>query len=90
MTFALGIAVGLLVGTWTVQVAGFSIGLGSAGGLLAAGLTIGYLRALHPTFGRVPAAARWIFMEAGPDDWQMPFGTPLTTAQMNDLINITP
>jgi len=65
VTFALGIAVGLLVGTWTVQVAGFSIGLGSAGGLLAAGLTIGYLRALHPTFGRVPAAARWIFMEAG-------------------------
>ncbi len=35
-------------------------------------------------------AGDWIFMEAGPDDWQMPFGTPLTTAQMNDLINITP
>ena len=65
VTFALGITVGLLVGSWTVQVAGFSIGLGSAGGLLASGLTIGYLRALHPTFGRVPAAARWIFNEAG-------------------------
>jgi putative transport protein len=64
-TFAIGITVGLLVGTWTVKVAGISIGLGSAGGLLAAGLTIGYLRALHPTFGRVPGAARWIFMEAG-------------------------
>ncbi len=65
LTFALGITVGLLVGAWTVRVAGFSIGLGSAGGLLASGLAIGYLRALHPTFGRVPAAARWIFMEAG-------------------------
>jgi putative transport protein len=64
-TFAIGITVGLLVGTWTVKVAGISVGLGSAGGLLAAGLTIGYLRALHPTFGRVPDAARWIFMEAG-------------------------
>jgi len=65
VTFALGITVGLLVGTWTVKIAGISVGLGSAGGLLAAGLTIGYLRALHPTFGRVPGAARWIFMEAG-------------------------
>lgn len=65
VTFTIGITVGLLVGTWTVTVAGVSIGLGSAGGLLAAGLVIGYLRALHPTFGRVPGAARWIFMEAG-------------------------
>lgn len=64
-TFALGITVGLLVGTWTVAVAGISVGLGSAGGLLAAGLVIGYLRALHPTFGRVPEAARWVFMELG-------------------------
>ena len=45
--------------------AGISVGLGSAGGLLATGLVIGYLRALHPTFGRVPEAARWIFMEFG-------------------------
>ena len=65
VTFAVGITVGLLVGTWTVAVAGISVGLGSAGGLLVAGLVIGYLRALHPTFGRVPEAARWIFMELG-------------------------
>jgi len=32
----------------------------------------------------------WEFMEAGPDTWQMPFGTPLTAAQMNDLINVNP
>ncbi len=37
----------------------------SAGGLVAPGLVIGYLRALRPTFGRVPTAARWIFMELG-------------------------
>jgi putative transport protein len=65
VTFSLGITVGLLVGTWTVTVAGISVGLGTAGGLLAAGLVIGYLRALHPTFGRVPGAARWVFMELG-------------------------
>jgi len=65
VTFSLGIAVGLLVGTWSVTVAGVSVGLGTAGGLLAAGLVIGYLRALHPRFGRVPGAARWVFMELG-------------------------
>jgi putative transport protein len=65
VTFALGIAAGLLIGGLTVSVFGISIGLGTAGGLLVAGLVIGYLRALHPTFGRVPEAARWIFMELG-------------------------
>ncbi len=64
-TFGLGIALGTLLGGLAVKVGGVSIGLGSAGGLLAAGLVIGYLRALRPTFGRVPTAARWIFMELG-------------------------
>jgi putative transport protein len=32
---------------------------------LAAGLTIGFLRSIHPTFGRMPSAARYIFMELG-------------------------
>jgi len=65
VTFSFGITVGLLVGAWTVEVVGISVGLGSAGGLLASRLVIGYLRALHPTFGRVPRGARWIFMELG-------------------------
>jgi putative transport protein len=65
LTFAIGIAAGLLIGGLSVSIAGISVGLGSAGGLLVAGLVIGFLRALHPTFGRVPAAARWIFMELG-------------------------
>jgi putative transport protein len=64
-TFAIGIAVGLFLGGFSISIAGISVGLGAAGGLLAAGLVIGYLRALHPTFGRVPGAARWTFMELG-------------------------
>jgi len=39
--------------------------LGSAGGLLTAGLVIGFLRSVRPTFGRLPDAARWVFMEFG-------------------------
>lgn len=65
VTFAIGITVGLVLGGLSISIAGISVGLGAAGGLLAAGLVIGYLRALHPTFGRVPGAARWVFMELG-------------------------
>jgi putative transport protein len=60
VTFGLGIAAGTLVGGLSIEVLGISIGVGSAGGL-----TIGYLRAIRPTFGRVPSAARWVFMELG-------------------------
>jgi len=65
VTFAIGITAGLLLGGFSVAIAGISVSLGTAGGLLAAGLVIGYLRVLHPTFGRVPGAARWVFMELG-------------------------
>ena len=65
VTFSAGIVAGILLGLVVVKLGALSIGLGSAGGLLAAGLTISYLRALRPFFGRVPSAARWIFMELG-------------------------
>jgi putative transport protein len=65
VTFAFGIAIGVVIGLFTISVGQLSIGLGSAGGLLASGLAIGYLRSIHPTFGRLPDAARWILMEFG-------------------------
>ena len=65
VTFAFGIAIGVVIGLLSVKVGQLSIGLGSAGGLLAAGLAIGYLRSIYPTFGRLPDAARWILMEFG-------------------------
>jgi len=65
VTFAFGIALGVVVGMLAIKVGQLSIGLGSAGGLLASGLAIGYLRSIHPTFGRMPDAARWILMEFG-------------------------
>ena len=65
VTFAFGIALGVLVGMLSINVGQLSLGLGSAGGLLASGLAIGYLRSVHPTFGRLPDAARWILMEFG-------------------------
>ena len=65
LTVALGIAAGIIIGSLSVKIAGISVGLGSAGGLLTAGLTIGFLRSIYPTFGRIPDAALWVFMEMG-------------------------
>lgn len=64
-TFALGIVGGLLLGTLLVKLGDYSIGLGSAGGLLCMGILIGFLRSAYPTFGRVPAPARFILMQLG-------------------------
>lgn len=65
VTFAFGISAGIVVGLLAVNIAGVSIGLGSAGGLLLSGLLIGYFRHKRPTFGRLPDAARWFLMEFG-------------------------
>ncbi len=65
VTFSFGIAAGILLGLVVFKVAGVAIGLGTAGGLLVAGICIGYLSSLNPTFGRVPAAARYLLRELG-------------------------
>ena len=65
ITFSGGLIVGGIIGVLAIKVGEISIGLGSAGGLLLAGIVIGYLRSVHPTFGRLPAAARWLLMEFG-------------------------
>jgi len=65
ITLSFGIVLGLIIGTLSVEVAGVSIGLGSAGGLVASGLFIGYYRSVKPTFGYMPEATRWFLMEFG-------------------------
>ena len=65
VTFAFGIVAGVIIGLFAIQIGQVSIGLGSAGGLLASGLVIGYLRSVYPVFGRMPDAARWFLMEFG-------------------------
>ncbi len=65
VTFAFGICLGVIIGLFAITIGQLSIGLGAAGGLLASGLFIGYLRSVRPVFGRMPAAARWILMEFG-------------------------
>ncbi|MCU0836770.1 MAG: hypothetical protein MUC77_20430 [Chromatiaceae bacterium] len=64
-TFAFGMITGTLLGLVTLRLGEVSIGLGTAGGLLVVGIAIGYLGSVLPTFGRVPAAARYVLMELG-------------------------
>jgi putative transport protein len=56
-TVAGGILVGGLIGAASVEVGGIPIGLSTSGGALLAGLVIGYLRTIRPTFGRIPTPA---------------------------------
>jgi putative transport protein len=61
----LGIFLGGLVGLLTVVVGGLPITLTASGGALIMGLVFGWLRSVHPTFGRIPEAAMWVFDTVG-------------------------
>jgi putative transport protein len=61
----LGIFLGGLVGLITIIVAGLPLTLTASGGALIMGLVFGWLRAVHPTFGRIPESAMWIFDTVG-------------------------
>ena len=65
ISFSFGIVFGILLGMVLLKFGNISIGLGSAGGLLITGILIGFFSSIRPTFGRVPAAARFILMEIG-------------------------
>ncbi len=61
----LGIFLGGLVGLLSVTIGGLPITLTASGGALIMGLVFGWLRAVHPTFGRIPEAAMWVFDTVG-------------------------
>ena len=61
----LGIAAGGLIGALSLPVYGVPLTLSSSGGALFAGLFIGWLRSVHPTFGQVPAPSLWLMNTVG-------------------------
>ena len=61
----LGIVVGGLIGAIVVPVKGIPITLSTSGGALIAGIIIGWLRGVRPTFGRIPAPALWFMNSVG-------------------------
>jgi putative transport protein len=61
----LGIFIGGLVGLLSVTVGGLPLTLTASGGALIMGLVFGWLRAVRPTFGRIPEPAMWVFETVG-------------------------
>jgi putative transport protein len=62
---SLAITLGALVGAVVIKAAGVPITLSTAGGALIAGIVFGWLRAIHPTFGRIPEPTVWFMNSVG-------------------------
>jgi putative transport protein len=60
-----GIVIGGLLGALTYVWGGIPISLSTSGGALLAGLVLGYLRTIHPTFGNIPGPALWLMNTLG-------------------------
>jgi putative transport protein len=65
MSFSFFFVLGLIIAQFSLVVADMRITLGSAGGLLASGILMGYFRARNPTFGHVPQGAINILKDLG-------------------------
>lgn len=61
----LGIFIGALFGAITVPISGIPLTLSTSGGALLAGLIIGWLRSVHPTFGGIPGPTLWFMNNVG-------------------------
>ena len=59
------ITLGALVGAFVVNVGGVPLTLSTAGGALISGLVFGWLRSIHPTFGRIPSSTVWFMNSVG-------------------------
>ena len=60
-----GIAVGALIGALVWKVAGVPLTLSTAGGALISGLICGWIRSVHPKFGRIPTSTVWFMNSVG-------------------------
>jgi putative transport protein len=65
LTLSVGMILGLLIGAINVRVAGFSVGLGNAGGLLLSGIIVSSVVSRLRFFGSTPNAARNILEDLG-------------------------
>jgi putative transport protein len=60
-----GIVLGALVGALVWKVRGVPITLSTAGGALIAGIVLGWLRSVRPSFGRIPSPTVWFMNSVG-------------------------
>lgn len=61
----IGILLGGLIGVLTLKIGNVPLSLSTSGGVLIMGLIFGWLRSVHPTFGRIPSPALWMMNNVG-------------------------
>lgn len=61
----IGIFLGGLIGSLAIHLGKVPVSLSVSGGVLIAGLVLGWLRSKHPTFGRLPRSAVWLMDNLG-------------------------
>lgn len=61
----IAITIGALVGAVVIKLGGIPLTLSTAGGALISGIVFGWLRAIHPTFGRIPGPTLWFMNSVG-------------------------
>ena len=61
----LGIVVGVYFGSLMIRLGKIPVSLGSSGGVLLAGLFLGWLRSKRPTFGTIPESSVWLMRTLG-------------------------
>lgn len=54
-----------LIGAVSFKVGGVPLTLSTSGGVLIGGLILGWLRGVHPTFGRLPQPTQWFMNSVG-------------------------
>jgi len=54
-----------LIGAVSFKIGGVPLTLSTSGGVLIGGLILGWLRSIHPTFGRLPAPTQWFMNSVG-------------------------
>jgi len=59
------IAIGALLGAVVYKVGSVPLTLSTSGGALMSGLFFGWLRSVHPTFGRIPSPTVWFMNSVG-------------------------
>jgi putative transport protein len=59
------IAIGALIGALVWRIGSVPLTLSTAGGSLISGLVFGWLRSVHPTFGRIPSPTVWFMNSVG-------------------------
>ena len=59
------IAIGALLGATVLNIGSVPLTLSTAGGALISGLVFGWLRSVHPTFGRISSSTLWFMNSVG-------------------------